>query len=279
PNHWNQTILVEVHRPVDLSILRAVVQRLIEHHDALRLRFSREEGGWIQFNAGPEEDAIVEKIDLSDLPVEDQSKTIEVIAAPVQGSLNITDGPVLRVVLLDLGEHKAARLLITIHHLIVDAISWRFLLEDLETAYEQLNQGKAISLPAKTTSFKRWAEQLVEYARSEQIRLEQDYWLAMIGKEPGHLPMDYPDAPNTVASAQRITVSLSLDETHLLLYRVPEVYRTRINEVLLTALIHSFVQWTGDHCLLIDLEGHGREEIIERIDLSRTVGCFTSIFP
>jgi non-ribosomal peptide synthase protein (TIGR01720 family) len=166
-----------------------------------------------------------------------------------------------------------------IHHLLVDGVSWRILLEDLQRGYEQLSQGEEMHFPAKTTSYKRWAELLHEHAQSDEMREEATFWLEGARGDVSPQPLDYPDGANTVESSKSVNVSLPADETRLLLQEMPKVFRTEINDVLLTALLQTFTQWTGETDLLFDLEGHGREEIVEDIDLSRTVGWFTSIYP
>jgi non-ribosomal peptide synthase protein (TIGR01720 family) len=169
-------------------------------------------------------------------------------------------------------------LLIVIHHLAVDGVSWRVLLEDLQTSYEQISQDKSIQLPTKTTSFKQWSEQLQEYANSAALKPELNYWLTELQKPISRLPVDA-NGINTMATAQTVSVSLSQEETQSLLQEVPKVYNTQINDVLLTALGQAFSQWMGMDSVLVDLEGHGRETFSESIDLSRTVGWFTSVFP
>jgi non-ribosomal peptide synthase protein (TIGR01720 family) len=155
------------------------------------------------------------------------------------------------------------------------------LLEDFQRAYQQLRGGQAIELPPKTTAFKAWAERLMGYGRSEAVRAELDYWLDRSRREVRPLPRDYAADPeaNTVASAAEVVVALSAEQTRALLQEVPPVYHTQINDVLLTALVQSFRRWTGAGSLLLDLEGHGREEVFAEVDLSRTVGWFTSLFP
>jgi non-ribosomal peptide synthase protein (TIGR01720 family) len=119
----------------------------------------------------------------------------------------------------------------------------------------------------------------VNYARSSTLRDELDYWCGTRSYRAVRLPLDYPDGTNTTASARTVSVSLNAGETDTLLHKVPTAFRTQINEVLLAALVRAFGQWTGSDSLLVDLEGHGREEILEGVDLSRTVGWFTTIFP
>ncbi|QDL07557.1 hypothetical protein DP113_06235 [Brasilonema octagenarum UFV-E1] len=211
----------------------------------------------------------------------EQSKAIELKADEIQRSLNLADGPLLRVLLFNLGKSSPGRLLIVIHHLAVDGISWRVLLEDLAGAYKQLDSGNNIELRAKTTSFKDWAIRLQDYASTQGLHSELDYWLHSRSFAVAPLPLDSPAiaSENTVGSSHIVSVSLSAEQTRTLLQDVPVAYNTQINDVLLTALVQSFAGWTGYDSLLIELEGHGREDLFEDIDLSRTVGWFTSIFP
>jgi microcystin synthetase protein McyA len=211
----------------------------------------------------------------------EQRKAIEKTASGLQASLNILEGPLIRVALFNLGIKKTGRLLLVIHHLAVDGVSWRILLEDLLTAYQQISQGKTIQFLPKTTSFKEWASQLTAYSQTKELSAELDYWLTKPWTVATPLPVDYPEgkANNIEASAAQISTFLSAKQTQALLQEVPQAYNTQINDVLLTALVQAFGGWTDQHSLLIDLEGHGREELFEDVDISRTVGWFTSLFP
>ncbi len=278
-HHWNQALLLEVRHKLDYSVLERVVQHILVHHDMLRARFRWESDGWRQYIASPEDASHVVHVDLSALSEAQQGAAIENAAAQLQASLDLVQGPLIRLAVFDHGPRKSARLLVVIHHLVVDSVSWRILLEDLQMAYQQLCSGRVIQLPAKTTSFKHWAKGLTAYAQSAGLRQELTYWLAEPRAQVGCLPVDYPGGANTVASACTVSVSLSTKETHALLQDVPWAYQTQINDVLLTALAQVFTHWIGVPALLVDLEGHGREEIVEGVDLSRTVGWFTTIFP
>ncbi|GAB1541057.1 hypothetical protein NUACC21_37270 [Scytonema sp. NUACC21] len=279
PHHWNQAMLLKVGQPIDPTLLEQVVCYLLQHHDALRLRFVQEQLSWQQAIAGSGETVPFSRLDLSALPEVEQERAIEAAANELQTSLNLSEGPLVRVALFNLGGQKPDRLLVVIHHLAVDVVSWRILLEDLQTAYNQLSQGKAIQLPPKTTSFKQWAKHLKVYAQSPVLQQELDYWLTEPRRWVSPLPVDYPQCANTVVSARTVSVELSIDETEVLLQEVPATYRTQIDGVLLTALVQAFARWTGERSLLVDLEGRGREVIFPNIDLSRTVGWFTTLYP
>jgi amino acid adenylation domain-containing protein/non-ribosomal peptide synthase protein (TIGR01720 family) len=281
PHHWNQATLLKVPPTLDLVLLQRVVQQLLIHHDALRLRFVRSASGWQQENAFPDEAFSCTRVDLSSLPKGEQAPAIEATASELQASLNLELGPIVRVALFDLGSNQPNRLLFVIHHLAVDGVSWRILLEDFQTGYQQLSREGVMKLPPKTTSFQNWAQCLTEYAQSPALEQELDYWLDSSRSAVAPLPVDYlaGKEANTVASACNVSVSLSAEETRALLQEVPKAYHTQINDVLLTSMVQAFAQWTGTRCLLVNLEGHGREEILEAVDLSRTVGWFTTIFP
>jgi non-ribosomal peptide synthase protein (TIGR01720 family) len=279
-HHFNQSLLLDVAPELDPARLEQALQYLLQHHDALRMRFTLSEQGWQQVNGpfDPQQPAPFQVIDLSTIPPEAQGEAIETAAARLQQELDL-EGSLVRVALFRLGHATPDRLLLIIHHLVVDGVSWRILLEDLVSAYQQLRQGTAIQLPPKTTAFKDWAEQLQQHAQSE-LAAEREYWLAP-HFEPTPLPLDHiaEHTTNTVASAAHVTVTLSAEDTRALLQDVPQVYHTQINDILLTALVQAFARWTGQPRLLVDLEGHGRQELFEQVDLSRTVGWFTTVFP
>jgi amino acid adenylation domain-containing protein/non-ribosomal peptide synthase protein (TIGR01720 family) len=279
PHHYNQALLLETPPALDEGILRRVLKHMIAHHDGLRLRFTREGTEWQQSFSPPDDTLPFSRHDVSNLPEAAQATAIEQAAAAAQSSLNLAAGPLVRMALFDLGPTKSSRLLIVVHHLAVDGVSWRILIEDLWTAYTQMSRGEAIQVPPKTTSFCEWAEHLSLHAQSPPVREELSHWLTVgEGQGPG-LPRDFNVSENLVESVRTLSVSLTSDETHALLHDVPNAYQTQINDVLLTALLQAFSEWTGKGTLLLDLEGHGREALSDEIDLTRTVGWFTSIFP
>jgi amino acid adenylation domain-containing protein/non-ribosomal peptide synthase protein (TIGR01720 family) len=277
-HHFNQVVMLRVKREVGPEVLRPVLQKLLDHHDALRLRFNRVDSVWRQSLANSETVSF-RIVKLADLSSPEQKAAIEREASQEQGSLNINTGPLFRAVYFDLGNADEARLLLVIHHLAVDGVSWRILLEDLQAGCEQLRSSGNIELPAKTTSFHRWAEKLQQQAQTEQFSKGVEYWTAQPWERARPLPVDRVGQA-TFASLAQVKLSLGVEETRSLLMDVPEVHQTQIQEVLLTALARSFATWTGENVLLVDVEGHGREEdVVQGANLSRTVGWFTAIYP
>ncbi|BAZ20861.1 non-ribosomal peptide synthase [Kalymmatonema gypsitolerans NIES-4073] len=280
PAHFNQSVLLEVPTDLKPELLEQALQELLLHHDALRLRFVQQGESWLQTNADADGTVPLTCVDLSTIAVQEQQAALETTATSLQASLNLFQGSLMQAALFHLGAEQPARLLLIVHHLAVDGVSWRIVVEDLFNAYQQINRGETIQLPPKTSSFKEWSHRLAEYGGSSVLADELDFWLVQsVGSTC--LPVDYPNTQeaNTVASSAQVSVSLSEEQTRALLQEVPSVYNTQINDVLLTALVQSFAQWTGKSSLLVDIEGHGREELFEDIDLSRTVGWFTTLFP
>ena len=288
PHHWNQSFMIEVPPTLNPTLLEKTVQHLLEHHDALRLRFLQKEWGWQQFNANLNGVESITKLDLSALSPDKQSAAVEEVAAELQTTLNLSSGPLIRVALFNLGKNQTQRLLLIIHHLAVDGVSWRILLSDMETVYQQLARNEEIQLPPKTISFKHWTQRLEEYAQSAELERELDYWLTEHNRAIASVPVDFVGGSNTVADTETVAIALNRQETKALLQEVPAIYQTQINELLIAALVQAFAKHyhsldklsKDEEYLLIDLEGHGREQIFDDdVNLSRTVGWFSTIFP
>ncbi|MET0396676.1 MAG: amino acid adenylation domain-containing protein, partial [Longimicrobiaceae bacterium] len=281
-DRWNMPLLLELRRPLGAELLAAALGRIVAHHDALRFRYARAaDGAWVQTCAPVDEPVPVDTVDLAGLPADEAAALAERRSAAAQAGLDLEHGPLLRALLLEGGADGSSRLLLVVHHLVVDGVSWRILLEDLQTAVEQMSRGEAVTLPAKTTSFQRWARRLAEHTARGGFDAELDFWLDEPRRMVRPLPVDSPEgrAHNTVGSSRTVSVSLDMDETRALLTEVPAAYRTQVGDVLLCALARAFAGWTGESRLLVELEGHGREELFEDVDLSRTVGWFTTVYP
>jgi amino acid adenylation domain-containing protein/non-ribosomal peptide synthase protein (TIGR01720 family) len=272
PQHWNQSLLLEPRAPLQAAWLEAAVARLIEQHDALRLRFEASTQGWQQAHAA--------------LPVQvpvwhrqaDGVEALERLCDEAQRSLDLAEGPMLRVMLVDMAD-CSQRLLLAIHHLVVDGVSWRILLEDLQNLLKQAETGAAFALPAKTSSYQAWAERLHGHAGDSALADELDYWRQALADAPADLPCDNPEGGLSNALERKVALTLDAESTRQLLQEAPGAYRTQVGDLLLTALARVVTRWSGGESALIQLEGHGREELFEGIDLTRTVGWFTSMFP
>ncbi|MGH3781488.1 MAG: amino acid adenylation domain-containing protein, partial [Pseudonocardiaceae bacterium] len=278
PQRFDQSVSVELVDRVDEQALRRAFDAVITHHDALRMRFAYADGRWRQENmpVGPAE--VLQQCDLSGIDPDEQSTMMQEIAAQARAGFDLGRGPLLTAVLFDLGGGQRPVLFVAVHHLVVDGVSWRILLDDLDTAYAQAASGHSVGLGSKTTSFQHWAHRLTEHASTGGFDTELPYWTRVCHDADPTLPTDGA-GDNTIASTSAVTVRLDQAQTRALLQDVPGAYRTQVNDVLLAGLGRVLSRWTGRARVLVDLEGHGREEIFDGIDLSRTVGWFTTMFP
>ncbi len=261
PEHFDQSVTLDLRPDVDIEALDDALKALLRQHDALRMRFERDGSEWRQYNAPVEPADVLRRHQVT------SAAEARRIAEVTHRGFDLATGPLLRAELLDFGDRR--QLLLAVHHLVVDGVSWRILLDDLSRAYQGMDLG------AKTTSFRDWALRLAEIGEFTE---DTDYWKSVVDSAEPAIPVDG-DGPNTLVSARDVTVRLTEQDTRALLRDVPPVYRTRINDVLLAALGHVLTTWTGHDRVLIDLEGHGREPVDAEIDVSRTVGWFTSMHP
>jgi len=270
--HYNQSVLLQTSADLSVDALQLALRAALTHHDALRLRYAAMDGTWQQ--------RLTEKSETLPFSIEDLSHEPDIELALLQRteyyqtSLNLLEGPLTRLVLFKLPD--AVRLFWCLHHLVVDGVSWRILLEDLSTAYQQALTGQSIQLPKKTSSFKAWAQRLSHYAQSKTVQQELSYWQNL----PRHpLPVDKPNGQNRLEYTQHYRIEFDADTTQALLQEITTAYNTQINDILLAALALSLQEWTGNRQCTIDVETHGRVELFQELDLSRTVGWFTGIHP
>jgi amino acid adenylation domain-containing protein/non-ribosomal peptide synthase protein (TIGR01720 family) len=277
PDHWNMGILLEARERLDPVLFARAVALLAAHHDALRLRFSRDGDEWRQEHGPVEPGPPCSRLELAGLPSAEREAAVARLAAELHRGLDLGGGPLARVGLVDPGPGAPHRLVVVAHHLVVDGVSWPILLSDLETAY-QLLRGEPVSLPAKTTSFQTWARRLAGYARSPEVRREATHWLGLAG---GVLPLpaDGPGGDNLEGSTATATAQLTPEETRAVLEDLPAAFGARVEEVLLGAVAGAVAAWAGSGRLLVEVEGHGREALFDDVNLSRTVGWFTALFP
>ncbi len=278
-HHYNQALLLEVVQDLDPGLTAAALERLVAHHDALRLRFERLPDGWRQRHAPPADERPFAVVDLAALPPEARRQALTRACSSLQESFDLAAGPLFRAAWLERGPEASPLLLLLAHHLVMDGVSWRILLEDLADASRQLARGEAIELPPKTTSFRAWAERLSEHARSAAVEPEAALWRSLLAEAQAPLPRDLATGADTLATTGSVEAVLEPAETKALLQEVPRAYGTRIDEVLLAALGLALARWTGSSRLQVDLESHGREELWPDVDLSRTVGWLTAIHP
>ncbi|WP_025858616.1 non-ribosomal peptide synthetase [Pseudomonas sp. CHM02] len=270
--HWNQALVLKPLQLLEPHRLEQALLAVLEHHDALRLSFSPRDAQWHAEHLAVPQGGVLMQAQVRDMA------HCTALFTDTQRSLDLEHGPLLRALLVD-GPEGQQRLLIAIHHLVVDGVSWRFLLEDLQTVYRQLSDGQSVSLPAKTSALRDWAARLQAYAGSESLREELSVWQAQLAGPDAALPVARPHGSLRHRDADTVSVRLDAEHTRQLLQQAPSAYRTQVNDLLLTALARVLCRWSGHASALIQLEGHGRETLFDDIDLTRSVGWFTSAYP
>ncbi len=316
PQHYNQAVLLQLRQPLNADVVSAALQRLQQQHEALRFGFQRESNRWLARARATADSELLWQRAAAD------TAELTAIAEQAQRSLDLHNGPLLRAVLFTLAD-GSQRLLLVIHHLVVDGVSWRVLLEDLQV----LCSGQTLE-PAP--SQQHWAERLSQWTQQAGAA-ELSYWVGCAARTiapsdgtPGahstpyesvsRVLADSDDYKSLVGCAARTTASsngtpgahgtpygslpgardgaslriehshsvycrLNAEHTQQLLQQAPAAYRTQVNDLLLTALARTLCQWSGQGSALVQLEGHGRDGLFDDIDLSRSVGWFTSLFP
>ena len=271
PHHFNQTMFIKAAQRVQAEALQQAIEALVKHHDMLRaivrngqlyVRNTDEPNlyGWEQLDYVQDADYV---------------KKVERVCRQRQASISLSNGPLFKVVLFHTPDYDA--ILMVCHHLVVDGVSWRVLLEDFNTAYGQAAQGNAIALPAKTHSFREYAETLQNYAQSHELNMERTYW-DRVQEKLQHLPSSM--AKDSGRSMSLVNASLDAQTTHSITTTAGNPYHADINDLLMTALGRSYYKLTGNDAVSVQFEGHGREYIGNaQLLTDRTVGWFTSVYP
>jgi amino acid adenylation domain-containing protein/non-ribosomal peptide synthase protein (TIGR01720 family) len=276
-HHFNQAIMLFAKQGFEKEAIERIFLKLQEHHDALRMIYKEENGNIIQVNQGLDYPISLQVFDYRKR--NDAIAALETSANEVQASIDLGNGPLMKLALFHLDDGD--RLLIVIHHLVIDGVSWRILLEDMGILYQQYKNGEELQLPLKADSFKLWSEKLSGYANSQLVLTEKAYWAELesyaISIEP--ITKDFAEDSNCLKDTETLFFHLSEEETGLLLSRVHKAFGTETNDILLTALGLAITKTFGNEKMLIALEGHGREKILNDVKIERTVGWFTSFYP
>ena len=278
PDYFNQSVVVDVPTGLGVNVWERLVLRLLEQHDAFRCRFERGSDGWrAEFVEMPSV-APLEVVDVSGVDVAGVAARVAEVGSRVQAGLSLGEAPLFRAVLFAGGGDGSDRLLLVAHHLVVDVVSWRVVLEDLDALLECVSQGREWVLPKKSSSWLQWMSRLVEDAGSAASLAEVGYWRDQVSVS-GELPVAAGAGANVMARSGVLDEVLGVEDTRGLLQEVPAVFGTRVNDALLTAVAAAVGAWSGADQVRLDLEGHGREDVFEGVDVSRTVGWFTTISP
>ncbi len=264
---------------LDRAAVEGALAALLTHHDTLRMRLVEDAGKANLIGDPPPENAEALYSDFSGLGEEEQKQAARERAAELIQDFDFTCGSLVRAAVFDYGDSKPPALFLLGHFLVADIGSWQIILDDFDTAYRQLSRGEELRLPAKSTSFRQWAQRLDERANGKEMVPEHDYWLKEERRESARMPFDHPGGANLMKSSKSVPVDLSRAQTEALLRTVPRRTGAQIDAILLASVVYGFEHWTGCRSLLIDLLGHGREPLWDDTDLTRTVGWLNTIFP
>jgi amino acid adenylation domain-containing protein/non-ribosomal peptide synthase protein (TIGR01720 family) len=270
-HHYNQSVLLCTKEPVSEEGLRAVLDMIVLHHDALRMVFRQTDNGWIQENKGKTQSYSLEVTDFTG------DEAFGQYCDRFQAGFDLGNGPLFRCCLFR--SEDGDRLLLAAHHLVMDGVSWRILLEDLSNLYSQYLSGKKLKLPLKTDSFKYWQERQAEYAGNDALQQEAAYWDALELQAADPLVPDHPEGSNAVKYSSGASFVLDDSVTEKLITGCYKAFRTDINDILLTGLGLALKKVFGLNKILISMEGHGRENIGGDTDVTRTIGWFTTLYP
>jgi non-ribosomal peptide synthase protein (TIGR01720 family) len=291
-HHWNQSVLLSVDEQLDFASLERAFQKVIQQHDALRLSFVKRptdstENKWQQAYLPVDSQLPIEHFDVSHESGNQQKESIEHHCQTINKSMDLGNGQLVKLAFFKTGDGEANALAVIAHHLVIDAESWRILLEDLQSCWVSFAKGNMPDLPRKTTSFKHWSEKLAEYAQSQALLDELDYWQAQTSKpsmptaSKPSIPTDYEltDGQNNEGSTKVHTTVLDRDTTEELMQSATKKLGVGVRDLLVSALALVIQKWSQHDKVLLDIEGHGREDLFEKVDISRTIGWFTSVFP
>ena len=274
-SHFNQQILLNIDKNTDTVLLADAIKQLVQYHDALRFVYRQTANGWEQRYGDYAGELKI--TDLTQTPADLLADVITTESNLAQHSLNIEEGILISAVLMQTPESEAHhRLLVVVHHLAVDGVSWRILLEDLTLLLQSPQQGLTA---AKSHSYRQWYESLVAYSTSRSLLAQEAYWKTA-AQQFIPLKTEKEDAGEiSAADTANFVITLDPKQTQRLLQEVPKAYHTEINDILLSALALTLSEWNNNSKVSIGLEGHGREDIDADSDTSHTIGWFTTLYP
>lgn len=276
-NHYNQSVLLKLNFDIAVEKLELILDKLVEDHDSLRINYHVNLGELYYNNEHLKKRTKIEVHDLSGHPCSKRNFYIAEIGEKIKSSLSIEDGLLFKACLFDAGQSEK-KLLLTAHHLVIDGVSWRIILEDFYSMLIQSSKGQTLDLPQKTHSYQKWALAIEEYSKSEAFLKEQTYW-ENINSLDFAFNADFNSSENAVEDRCSIECSLTEEETGMLLTKANYPYNTQPKDLLIISLALAMADFSDRNNVVLEIEGHGREDIFDNVNITRTVGWLTSIYP
>lgn len=268
PEHFNQCIMLKKENGFDHVALNNALEAIWKHHDMLRSVF---QDGKLSVKSSDELKCELTVYDYTEQSVEQARAFVRAQCDIIQSSFELDRGPLMKVSLYQVNGEE--HLFICLHHLVVDGVSWRIILEDLLSAYKQYEINKVIELPKKTASYQMWAESINEFANKELIREEIPYWNKVKEQTIDNKPRM--SEKKQYCSNQ---ILFTQEQTSKLLYEAVMAYNTDVKELLMTGLSRTMKEVFNKDKIVVMMEGHGREQLHKEVLIDRTVGWFTSVY-
>jgi len=277
PQFWNQAFKILGIPHISEERFKNIAIDLITQHDALRSGFKENEGNWSRFLTDYKENSPSEYIDISNIP--DIESCIKTHVSSIQKDFELSKGNLFKCIYFKASEPKDSIVVLLAHHLLVDAVSWQIIINDFKTLISS-NDTEDNSLFEKTSSANKWGNYLNTYANSGDLKEEIKFWTNQTNEKP-NLPVDIafnkPILENSILVSQ---FTIDQQKTNNLLTKANKKFNTKIDELLIAALSITLSKWSASNVLNLGMERHGRETSINtEIDLSNSVGWFTSYFP
>lgn len=277
-NQFNMSYGFEICGQIRPEVFRDLLLEVVANHEELFTQIDYINNRNYSFRTvKPKDNLNFHIIDISDC--EDKYLKIKNISNDKQSSLNIKDGPTIQAIYFKTGNIENDILVLIIHHLFIDAYSWNIILDDLQIAFEQIKNGKIISLPKESVTFSQWSNLLNRASEHENIEADVDYWISQTSNLK--IPTDFYSIENTFRKSSTIVLEIPQEETKVLLQNLYNLYNINIRDLLVSSVVYAFYRVMNLEEMLINFEGHGRENLFnnDKLDLSRTVGWFTTIYP
>lgn len=276
PEHFNQGVWLDGRGRWNIAAMQAALRHVAAAHDAFRYRYEQDAGRWRQRCVAAGAEAVALRVVDFRGVAEAERRVIELVRTE-QAAIDLARGPLTRAVIVQTEERD--RLFWTAHHLVVDGVSWRILLEDLAVAYAAASAGRTLPALQRTASFGQWIRAVETAVAKGRLEDEAKYWQQLAERPEPRLPYDFAREAGKVADLRRVTAAVNAEMTGQLLQTAHAAFRTRGVELLVAALRAAYAEWNPGEPLELMFEGHGRESALAELDVSRTVGWFTSVYP
>jgi len=279
PDHWCQAILIESRTPINPEPMAIAVTQLLDAHPMLHTAFRRMGSKWVAEDKMIDSSTLVSFTNLSTHLENERQDTINKVSAELYQSIQLADGVVAKFHLFKDGDIAPDKLLIICHHLVIDGVSWRILVDDLARVYSAAFKGEQYFLPQDESSYWRWSKALERYTKTPEFKSESAYWEKIERSSQEFLVNDFTLGPNDEASTRVVWFDFDELHTYNLQREATIAANAPLQNLLLAAFVFEIKRFSNIYNLVVDIENHGREAVSGDVDVARTIGWFTALFP